>query len=157
MTDAIGVKKALENGDLSREKLIELRNRIDDLAKEYDEISFISFADSILIKSNWTVGNYKSDINYTYKPEIFIDIIIKLRSIYNDTLNLDMYAILTQGSNEYYDDALLHVSETNNHISLNSLGVPFADIKSIEEAVRDVISNKIHKPSQLYMYQKIYY
>ena len=156
MADAIGVKKALENGELYREKLIELRNKIDDLGKEYPEISFISFADSILIKSNWTVGTYKSEISYTYKPEIFIEIIVKLRGIYKNTLNLDMYAILTQGSNEYYDDALLHISDTSNHISLNSLGVPFADLMSIEEAVRYAIKDNIHKPAQLYMDNNLY-
>lgn len=156
IADAIGVKKALEKGELSRVKLIELRNRIDDLGKEYQQISFLSFADSLLIKSNWTVGTYKSEINYTYHPEIFIEIIDKLRVIYMETLNLDVYAILTQGSNEYYNDSLLHISETRNHISLNSLGVPFADLISIENAVSYALKNKIHKPAQLYMDKQFY-
>ncbi len=156
MVDAIGVKNALENGNLSREKLIDLRNKIDVLGAEYPEISFISFADSLLIKSNWTVGTYKSEVNYTYKPEIFIEVIVKLRAIYIETLNLDIYAILTQGSNEYYEDSLLHVSDSGNHISLNSLGVPFADLMSIEGAVRDAIRNRIHEPAGLYM-EKMFY
>lgn len=156
MTDAIGVKKALENGELTREKLINLRDRIDDLAKGYPEVSFISFADSILLKSNWTVGTYKGEISYTYKPEVFIDVVIKLRDIYRNSLNLDMYAILTQGSNEYYDDSLLHISDTKNHVSLNSLGVPFADLMAIEDAVRYAIKNKTHKPAEVYLDKKFY-
>ena len=52
MVDAIGVKKALECGGLSREKLIDLRNKIDELGAEFPQISLIAFADSLLIKSN---------------------------------------------------------------------------------------------------------
>ena len=36
----------------------------DKLAKNYKHISFISFADSVLIKSNWTTGHVDSDIEY---------------------------------------------------------------------------------------------
>jgi len=118
MVDAIGVKNALANGDLTRDKLITLRNSIDELAKDYPTISFVSFADSLLIKSNWFVGQYDSHIKYTYEPEVFIMLISQLRSIYRNVLEMEIYATLTQGSNEYYDDALLHISPTKNHISL---------------------------------------
>jgi|APSaa5957512622_1039677.scaffolds.fasta_scaffold08091_1 hypothetical protein len=52
LIDAIGVKDALQNGKLSKQKLISLRDAIDNLAMNYPDISFISFADSILVKSN---------------------------------------------------------------------------------------------------------
>jgi hypothetical protein len=151
LVDAIGVKDALRRNSLSREKLVLLRNRIDLVAKEYPAISFISFADSLLLKSNWSAGLRDSHIKYNYAPETFIRLISEIQSIYRDVLGLDIYAVLTQGSNEYYDDPLLHVSATKNHICLNSLGLPFAQLKSIEEAARAAIKNKEHGRAELYM------
>ena len=157
MIDAIGVKEALKNGGLSRDKLLRLRDAIDDLAKRYREVLFISFADSTLLKSNWSVGYFKSDVEYTYEPEIFLRIAKEFQLIYQDALGLDAYAILTQGSNEYYDDSLHHVSETGNHICLNSLGIPFAQLMSIDEAARAAIRQKTHEPSEVYMDKQFYH
>ena len=156
LVDAIDVKKAIQNGELSREKLLLLRDRIDELAKHHPDISFISFADSTLLKSNWTAGYFQSDVEYTYQPEIFIVIVKEFQVIYKETLGLEVYAILTQGSNEYYDDSLLHISETQNHICLNSLGIPFAELMSIEKAARKSIENEVHEPSELYLDEKFY-
>ncbi len=108
LIDAADVKKALEKGDITRPRLVELRNRIDGLAKENTDISFISFADSLLLKSNWSVGHFKSEVKYTYEPEIFIHMACEIDKIYQEVLSLKTYAVITQGSNEYYDDPLLH-------------------------------------------------
>jgi hypothetical protein len=151
LVDAIGVKGALKRNSLTREKLVGLRNRIDVVAKEHPTISFISFADSLLLKSNWSAGLHDSHIKYNYAPEIFIRLISEIQSIYRDVLGLDIYAVLTQGSNEYYDDPLLHVSDTKNHISLNSLGLPFAQLKAIEEAARAAFKKGEHRAAELYM------
>jgi len=156
LIDAIGVKEKLQNNGLQRDSLIELRNRIDELAKIYPDISFISFADSILLKSNWSVGYFKSPVEYTYHPERFIHLFGKLKSIYNTTLNLDIYGIFAQGSNEYYEDPLLHISESENHICLNSLGLPFAQLQAIDNAARSAIREKRHAPANLYM-DKLFY
>jgi hypothetical protein len=156
LVDAIGVKEALQNGSLSREKLILLRDEVDILSKQYVDISFISFADSILLKSNWSVGHYESDVKYTYNPEVFIEIVKELQSTYRNTLGLSVYAVITQGSNEYYDDPLLHISDTQNHICLNSLGIPFAELMAIQNTVRTSIRMKIHEPAELYM-DKLFY
>lgn len=154
--DAIGVKKALANGSLTREKLIRLRDCIDDIAKRYPAIAFISFADSLLIKGNWSVGTYDSEIKYTYKPEVFIKLILEVQSIYRDILQMEIYAILTQGNNEYYDDGLLHISEIGNHVSLNSLGIPFTQLMSIDTTVRKALKNNFHPPKELYMDEDFY-
>jgi len=156
LVDAIGVKEALQDGRLSREKLIFLRAELDKLSKKYINIAFISFADSILLKSNWSVGHYESDVQYTYKPEVFIEIVKELQSIYRNALGLSVYAVITQGSNEYYNDPLLHISDTKNHICLNSLGIPFAELRAIEDAVRSSIRNEIHEPAELYMDELFY-
>lgn len=157
LIDAIGVREALRNNLLTRERLVALRTAIDELAKHYPQVSFITFADSTLLKSNWSIGHFKSDVKYTYEPEIFIKIIKEFQAIYQNTLGLNIYAVLSQGSNEYYDDSLLHISETKNHICLNSLGTPFEQLKSIEDAARIAIRSRIHEPAELYMDEQFYH
>lgn len=158
MIDAIGVKKALEEGTLTRDKLLVLREMIDQLAQKHPNISFISFADSILLKSNWTVGQHDGiEINYDYEPEAFIRLAKELNEIYQECLELRTYAVIAQGGNEYYEDNLLHISESKNHISLNSLGIPFAQILEIEATARNALKSGIHNPAELYMDEWYYH
>lgn len=156
MIDAIGVKAALQNGALSREKLILLREAIDRLAERHSEIFFVSFADNLLIKSNWTVGHFRSDVCYTYNPEAFVHIIKEIQAVYREVLGLDVYAILTQGTNEYYEDSLVHISGGKNHVSLNSLGTPFAQLMAIDTSVRTAIRGKEHARCELYLDEHFY-
>ena len=156
LVDAIDVKAALQNGTLSREKLVLLREAIDRLAESQSEVCFISFGDSLLIKGNWTVGHFRSDVSYTYKPEVFVHIIKELQAMYREVLDLKVYAILTQGTNEYYEDSLVHISSGKNHISLNSLGIPFAQLMAIETSVRAAIRAKEHGRFELYLDEYFY-
>jgi len=66
-------------------------------------------------------------------------------------LDLSIYAVVTQGRNEFYRDELMHVSRAGNHISLNSLGLPFAQLQAIERAARSAIRVGDHGPAELYM------
>lgn len=157
LIDAIGVKNAIRDNLLTKEKLLNLRDRIDILAEKHEDISFISFADSLILKSNWAVGYFHKEIKCSYKPEIFMTIIKELETIYKDVLGLDIYAILTQGSNEYYEEPLLHISNTNNHVCLNSLGVPFAELLAIDNAVKVALRSGIYPPMQVYMDEQFYH
>ena len=80
------------------------------MARRYSDVWFISFADSLLLKSNWTVGHFESSVKYTYRPEIFFKLFAELRALYREELSLEVYASLTQGSNEYYDE-MSHTSQ----------------------------------------------
>ena len=157
LIDAIGVKNAIRDNLLTKEKLIKLRNMIDALAEQYRDISFISFADSLILKSNWSVGYFKKGIDCTYEPEVFLRIIEKIQAIYRDVLRLEIYAVLTQGSNEYYDESLLHISQTRNHICLNSLGLPFAELLAIEGAAKVALKSKVHQRAEIYMDEQYYH
>jgi hypothetical protein len=151
LIDAIGVSVALERHELTRDKLLNLRAGIDAIGAKHKDISFISFADSLLLKSNWSVGTFDSEVRYSYRPEVIVRLIAELQEIYRSTLGLDIYAVITQGSNEFYDDPLLHVSETGNHISLNSLGLPFAQLMAIDHAARESIRERLHAAAELYI------
>ncbi|HEC13942.1 MAG TPA: hypothetical protein ENI80_11985 [Acidiferrobacteraceae bacterium] len=157
LIDAADIKQALANGAITRPRLVELRNRIDDLAREHTDVSFISFADSLLIKSNWSVGHFKSNVKYTYSPEVFVQLASEIDSIYQQVLGLNSYAVISQGSNEYYNDALLHISPSENHICLNSLGTPFAQLIEIEGAARKAVRDDVHSRYDLYMDEQYFH
>lgn len=157
LIDAIDVTRAIRKGTISRDKLIEMRNQIDFIARQYQDISFVSFADSLIMKSNWYAGTGKVNVQKSYEPEIFVRLVSEIQSLYHDTLGLNVYAVLAQGSNAYYQDSLLHISDTRNHISLNSLGLPFAQLQSIEGAARKALRNHVHEPSEVYMDEHFFY
>lgn len=154
MIDAIGVKKALTQGALSRDRLIRLRTRIDELASDHPDISFVTFADTLLLKSNWRLAS--DGINPTYAPERFLTLFREFQDVYRDLLELEIYCVLTQGSNEFYEDSVLHISPSQNHVSLNSLGIPFAQLLEIDKAVRAAIKTGVHGPQDIYMDRMIW-
>lgn len=151
MIDAVDMKAAVEAGAISHEQLIRLRDALDEIAARYPTISFISFADSLLLKTNWTAGMIDTDVKYTYVPERLFILFQQLQSLYRNQLGLEIYGVFAQGSNEFYDDPLLHISQGRNHISLNSLGLPFAQISLIEAAARKAIKAGIHPRMEIYM------
>lgn len=157
LIDAIGIKKALKDNALTKDKLIALREKIDDLAEIKSDIAFISFADSLILKANWGVGYFHKNIKCSYKPEKLLLVIKELDRIYQEILGLPIYAVLTQGSNEYYGEPLLHISKNQNHICLNSLGVPFAELLAIESAAKSAIKSGVHLPMQLYLDEQFYH
>lgn len=150
LIDAIGVKQALTQGRLSGTKLIELRDRIDQIADATPGVAFVSFADSLLLKANWFVGQYDSEVSYSYEPETLIRLLPQVASAYREILGMSVYATIAQGVNEYADPSLLHRSIAGAHISLNSLGLPFAQLLSIDEAARDAIRSGAHDPYEIY-------
>jgi len=157
LVDAINVKRALSSGALTHPKLIELRGRIDTIAAANSSVAFMSFADSLLLKSNYSVGQYDSAVRYTYKPERILRLLPDIRTAYREVLGLNIYAIVTQGNNEYYDDELLHIAASRNHISFNSLGLPFAQTQAIEHAARDAIKAARHEPADAYLDETFYH
>lgn len=156
LVDAIGVKAAINGGELPGEKLVALRNRIDELSAGTPAVAFVSFADSLLLKENWFVGQYDSEISYNYQPETLIRLVPQIAAAYRDILGMDVYATMTQGVNEYEDTSLLHTSPTGNHVSLNSLGLPFAQLLAIDDAVRRAIRAGDHPPFQLYIDKQLF-
>ena len=156
LIDAIDVKKAIARHDLSKEKLTTLRDRIDELASSNPGVSFVSFADSLLLKSNWFVGTFDSNVEYTYEPEALVKLFPMLARIYEEVLGLRIYGALTQGLNEYYDQSLLHISPSSNHVCLNSLGLPFAQLLAIDDAVRVALRKKEHDRADLYIDEQFY-
>ncbi len=157
LVDAIGVRLALENGTLDNSRLVLLRERIDAIAGRYPTVAFVSFADSLLLKSNWFVGAWDSAVKYSYEPETIVRLLPEIQFVYREVLGMEIYAVIAQGINEYYEDRLLHISSTQNHVSLNSLGLPFAQLLEIDSAVRSAIRVGDHRPAEVYMDENFYH
>lgn len=151
LIDAIGVKNALMAGRLTGDRLVQLRSRIDEIADTTPDVAFVSFADSLLLKANWFVGQYDSEVNYSYDPERIIKLLPPIAAAYHDVLGMKVYAVLAQGVNEYGDTALIHRSPLGSNLSLNSLGLPFAQLLAIDEAARQAIRRGTHGPYELYV------
>ena len=157
LVDAINVKEALASGSLTRSRLIALRDQIDKIAASNPSVAFMSFADSLLLKSNYSVGQYDSHIKYTYEPEKILLLLPAIQAAYHSVLGLNIYVVATQGSNEYYDDELLHISGTRNHISFNSIGLPFAQTHAIEQSARAAYKARVHPAADVYLDESFYH
>lgn len=157
LIDAIGVKDALSRGELDGQKLVNLRDRIDAIAAANPAVAFVSFADNLLRKANWFLGRDDPTLAYSYHPEKLIQLIPQIADAFHDVLGLRVYATITQGVNAYTDISLLHTSPSQNHISLNALGLPFAQLLAIDAAVRTALKNGTHPPNELYIDEQFYY
>lgn len=157
LIDVIGVTNALQRGQLSRSQLVVLRDRIDAFAETNLDIAFVTFADSLLLKTNWSVGHFQTPVRYSYTPERLVGLFGELRELYRESVGLSIYGVFTQGSNEYYRDPTLHISSARNHVCLNSLGLPFAQLQAIEHSARDAIRQRVHQPAELYLDDLFFY
>jgi hypothetical protein len=151
IVDAAGVKTLLQSGKLPAKALHALRDRIDAIGARHPELGFISFADSLLVKQVWSVGHIEGQVRYTYEPEALFPVIAELHRAIEQELGTGAYTVMTQGINSYDDPLALHVSARQNHVSLNSLGVPFAQLLAIDSAARKASKAKVHAKSELYV------
>jgi hypothetical protein len=150
LVDAIGVKAALDlaNG-ITSAGVVSLKTIIDGIAMEHPEAAFFTFADTVLIKTNWSAkaGEYDS----SYYPEQFLAIVEKVRAAFQTALRLPAYAVVTQGANFFQQPKTFEMSSNGNHIFIGSLGTPFANLQEIEAAVRRAIREGAHPPKELYL------
>jgi hypothetical protein len=150
LIDAIGVGEKLTKGIAIDERLLKVRSGLDKIASRYSQIFFVSFSDSVLLKSHWSLGFFKTGVRYSYDPESFIHVFEEVKTLFKEALNLGVYGVFTQGINEYYNESLRHISESENHVCLNSIGAPFADLFAIEESARQV-HKEMEKTCDLYL------
>jgi hypothetical protein len=151
LIDADGIRSALRRGLDMGSHLEELRVAIDEVAARFPQVLFLSFADSVVLKSQWTSGYYKKKFRYSYDPESMLVIFGEIRKLFQRILGCRVYGVFTQGDNLYHDTSLHHISKAGNHVCLNSLGAPFADLKAIEDAARKRIRTNEHGKHDLYL------
>ena len=151
LIDAIGIKQAIASERVNRNLLMRLRTELDDICAGYPDTEFISFADTLMFKRTYTVGHFRSKVKYTYQPEDLLPLFSVVNELYRAVLGLETYAIVTEGNNEFYIDNPIHRSKLGNHLSLNSLGAPFAQLLKIESNVAAALHSGAHPPKEIYM------
>jgi len=152
--DIIGIKKYItEKGKISKDNYQQLISEVDEIADKYENYAFISFADNILIKSNWSacITEYEN----LFCPEKLILVIKEIREAIKKSLNLDAYAIATQGVNYVENNNLFLKSGKNNHFAIPSIASPFSEIFDIDNKIKDNIRNGIHGEFQLYLSESL--
>lgn len=157
LIDAIDMRNALRSGTVTEKKLLTLRAAVDELAARNPHMVFISFADNLLIKANWTTDYFLRRQENSYEPEGILGVIVGIRRVYREILGLDVYSTLTQGANEYSQNELVHLSSTGNHVCLNSLGIAFADLLGIQEAVSTAVREDVHPAAELYLDETLFH
>ena len=157
IVDACGFGSLLKRDAIEPSKILEVRNEVDRLSAANPAFAFTSFADSLLLKTNWNVGRWDNPAGAEYQPEGLLKLLTEIDDIYCALLGISTYAALAQGSNDLFGDDLFHVAKSGNHVSLNSLGLPFAQIKAIEDAARDNIRAKVHGPAELYIDRPLFW
>lgn len=150
MVDAIGMKNLLEQiGTINQSQIKNFKDMINHIASEYKEYFFLTYADSVIIKSNWIPKG--KEYFQTYQPEILLKIINKIFDSFKSTFKLDAYAVITQGVNQVIGDSNFEISTQKNHIFFNSLGAHFAELFEIDRVVRQNIKKGIHTRKNLYL------
>jgi hypothetical protein len=147
LVDAIGMKKKMYSD--SKKLLGELNYlslKVDELAKKYPQLLFISAADNIIVKANFS----PRAVQPIYNPELLLDVCQELREGIKDSLGCESYGIFTQGFNFYNDLSLYSKGSDFNHINTRSLGEPYKELFWLESKIRDDIKNSYIEPTTAY-------
>jgi hypothetical protein len=150
LVDVVGMRRLLEvQGRVEAQQVAALREAIDAVAARNPDYAFLAFADSVIVKANWSANN--SDYRRSYRPERFLTVVKETINVFKRILNLPAYAVVTQGSNQWVEDSVLKLSPSKNHVFFGSLGTPFAELFDIDQSVRAAIRARRHAPSELYL------
>lgn len=156
LVDAIGVKEHIKkHGSIDSKKLKNFNKSVRKLSFRHPDYLFLTFADSTIVKAKWrraAVTGYVEE----YNPEKLLDIANKVSILYKQEMGFSSYIVATQGllddsSEKHYNRSLI-----GNHVSVGSLGTPFANLYEIEKAVRVKIRAKEMAPHQLYLSEDFY-
>ena len=153
--DFIDMKKILSKlGSISAEQLNRIKYIVDVFATANPDYIFMSFADNILIKTNWKM-DYKGNTTI-YNPEKLLRLIQKLRREIKLELGIDSYSIVSQGAN-YVDENFVNLEPiVKNHFFLPSLSTSFIEIFEIDNDIRNKIKSQELKRSEVYLENSFY-
>lgn len=153
LIDAIGVRSLIQKDSSALKNLMpKLMLEIDIVAAKFPHILFMSFADSVILKSNSPAASAAK-----YKPEELLYCYVEIDAAMKKILGLPAYGIFTQGINLFSGERLFHLSATQNHVSILTLGSPFAELMKIDQQVKENIRKQIHGPSTGYFSSDFYF
>lgn len=150
LVDVIGTKKQYATkGRIDAEALGRFRASIDAIARSKRSFAFLSFADNVLVRSDWNAA--KRGAQSTYEPEAMLAVVSAVRAAIKSDLHSESYAIFSQGTNWAANDAGKRAPRQPNHAVFGGLGAPFAELFRIEQAVKSSMRSKRHEASDYYL------
>jgi hypothetical protein len=150
LIDFIGVRSIIEeHGIIPKKYIKKLKKNLHVLSVKHSNYLFVTFADNLIIKTNWS--GEKEKYNNSYKPELFLKLIENVFSIIKSSINLDSYAVISQGANFIEEDLSNNSINTNNYFFFDSISTPFIELFEIDDNVRKSIKKKIISAKTLYL------
>ena len=147
--DFIGIRDLiLKAGELNSKLIIKARSIVNNFSVKNSDFTFMTLADTIIIKSSWKTLDIESS---NYNPEKFIVMINLLMKKLKKEVSLDSYAIFTQGANFTDENKLLNSKISTNHYFLPSISIPFIEAFEIDNDIRERIRSNTILKSSMYL------
>jgi len=103
LIDFVGIRNLLNQyGEFPSDKLNSIKAIVDKFCEQNKDLTFLTCADNIVIKSGWEFDSNNS----IYQPEKLVKIVHQLMLEMENETQIKSYAILTQGAN-YVDEKSL--------------------------------------------------
>lgn len=153
LIDFVGIRNLLnEYGEFPSDTLNSIQSIVNKFCNQNKDLTFLTCADNIIIKSGWEFGT----VNSKYKPENLIVTVNQLMTEIKKETQISSYAIMTQGAN-YVDERNLTQSITpKNHFFMSSISAPFIEAFEIDFDIRKRIKNKEVEKMPFYIEQSFY-
>jgi hypothetical protein len=153
MIDFVGIRNLLAKyGEFPIEKLNSIKSIIDEYSEKNADLTFLTCADNIIIKSGWELAK----TNLQYNHERLIKTVNQIMSDIKKKTEISSYAIFTQGAN-YVNETNLDKSKTpSNHHFISSISVPFIEAFEIDNNIRKQIKDEKIEKNQFYIESSFY-
>lgn len=153
LIDFVGVRDLLHQfGEFPSQKLDSVKRIVDDFARQNKELTFLTCADNIILKSGWAYDHQSS----SYHPEKLIKTVHDLMTRIEDETQIKSYSIFTQGAN-YVDERSIAMSHSpSNHYFISSISVPFIEAFEIDNDIRKRLRRNEIERESFYIEQSFY-
>jgi len=153
LIDFVGIRNLLNQyGEFPSDKLNSIKAIIDKFCNQNKDLTFLTCADNIVIKSGWEFDSKNSK----YQPEKLVMTVHQLMLEIKKETNINSYAIMTQGANYVDEKNLTNSATPKNHFFISSISVPFIEAFEIDSDVRKRIKNKEIEKMPFYIEQSFY-
>ena len=139
-----------ERDNSIREKMQIFYKKINDLAKKYTDILFVTISDSIIIKHSFQMLNENGELSDNFNFNRIIEVFKEIRKITRKILEMNVYGVFSYGRNKCQPE----ICDSSNLFHTGILSYEFKRIFEIEEICRKL---KKDKQGDLYMDNMLYH
>lgn len=153
LIDFVGIRSLLnEYGEFPSNTLNSIKAIVDKFCIQNEDLTFLTCADNIIIKSGWDFFPENSK----YQPEKLVITVNQLMAEIKKETQISSYSIMTQGANYVDEKKLTHSATPKNHFFMSSISVPFIEAFEIDSDIRKRIKNKEIEKMPFYIEQSFY-